>query len=442
MATVDEGMGTDEVTPETKEKKTSRSTRRQLLKLAGATLAGAAGGAALKAAPALAYDGQTVTIGSVHGDTIGFATGAYTTAAYGVAIYGGGTTNGIGTEGLAYNGFYAYGAYGRTVGTFGTGVKGRQTGFGPGVWGSSAAGTGVYGNGVTGVWGNGASIGVYAYTASTNAKALYAYTSATGSTAIWAHAYGGLFSSAIVATNNFNGIRANGGIEGIFGYSKAGYGVVGASLTGIDVKLNGSGRLGSVANITGGVYGAPTFTPSTFLFETVRDSYGGMWISRNQGSGQSAWKKVNAVRADSDDGTGTAFKPFRLLDTRSGKYNGVITLADKGPFPKGASLTFTVAGTGSGKQHIPADAAAVFGNLTVTGFTGSGWLTIAPAGAGTNPASDPSSVNFGPGVAPAIANSFFVGLGTGVNAGKITVYVQVASGANVNFIVDITGYSH
>jgi len=99
--------------------------------------------------------------------------------------------------------------------------------------------------------------------------------------------------------------------------------------------------------------------------------------------------------------------------------------------------TFTITGTGTGDQAIPPDAIAVFGNLTVTNFTGSGWLIVAPAGAGTNPTADPSSVNFGPGMQPAIANSFFCGLSS---SGQISVYIEIGSGSNVNFIIDITGY--
>jgi len=49
-------------------------------------------------------------------------------------------------------------------------------------------------------------------------------------------------------------------------------------------------------------------------------------------------------------------------------------------------------------------------------------------------------VNFAAGMAPAIANGFFCGLGTGGNAGKVTVYVNVSSGSSINYILDITGY--
>jgi hypothetical protein len=437
LATVDESMGTDEVAPETKEKKTSRSTRRQLLKLAGATLAGAAGGAALKAAPALAYDGQIVRIGTVYGETLGYGTGAYTTHTYTSALMGFGVTGGIGVYGSTGYGFFAYGVYGRASGVFGTGIKGHQTGFGPGVTGTSAGGTGVYGNAPTGVIGVGTYSGVAAYTGATNSRALYAYTSATNSVGVRARSLGS-GGVGVTAVGYDFGVAGNGGFAGVYGFSSTAFGVFGVSKTGVDVKLSGTGRLSSVANITGGVFGAPTFTPGfgNFIpeFETVRDSYGGMWISRNQGSGQAGWKKVNAVRADSDDGTGTAFKPFRIVDTR-GSTGGFI-----GPHGTG-NHTFQIAGQGAGKQHIPADAVAIFGNLTVTSFTGTGWLTLVPAGV-AHVGSDPSSVNWGPGMQPAIANSFFIGLGTGANAGKLTVYVNVSTGSNINYILDITGYSH
>src|SRR2546421_11608660 len=59
-------------TANTKEK---RSTRRQLLKLAGATLAGAAGAAALKAIPASAAGGDVMNVGAIQAETLGVATG-------------------------------------------------------------------------------------------------------------------------------------------------------------------------------------------------------------------------------------------------------------------------------------------------------------------------------------------------------------------------------
>ncbi len=222
---------------------------------------------------------------------------------------------------------------------------------------------------------------------------------------------------------------------GVYGLTDFGAGVTGESVQGVSLYARGTGRLLHDGFVTAGTGIKPNYTPLAGQFEHLRDTDGVMWINNAAG----AWRRINSPRADSSDGAGTAFRPFRLLDTRSGKTNGVIVPANKGPFGT-SSLSITVAGTGTGTQSIPSDAIAVFGNLTVVGFTGTGWCTIAPKGAGTNPLSDPSSVNWGPGMQPGIANSFFCGLGTAASAGMITVYVELSSGSNVNFIVDITGY--
>jgi hypothetical protein len=216
---------------------------------------------------------------------------------------------------------------------------------------------------------------------------------------------------------------------GVYGLSDLGVGVAGGSVQGVSLYATGTGRLLHDPFVTGGTGLAPTYAPLSNQFEQVRDTDGVMWLNNSA----AAWRRINSPRADSDDGLGTAFKPLRLVDTRG------TTGGFKGPHGTG-SHDFGVAGQGTGKQHIPLDAVAVFGNLTITSFTGTGWAIIAPTGAGTNPAADPSSINWAPGMVPAIANSFFVGLGTGANAGKFTVFVHVATGSSVNYIVDITGY--
>ena len=214
---------------------------------------------------------------------------------------------------------------------------------------------------------------------------------------------------------------------GVYGLTDAGVGVTGEANTGVGLYARGTGRLLQDGFVTPGTGQAPSFVG--MQFEQVRDTDGVLWVCDAAG----AWRRVNTPRADSDDGAGTAYKPFRAVDTR-GSTGGY-----QGPHGTGTNHTFQIAGTGTGKQHIPTSAVAIFGNLTVTSFTGNGWLTITPAGV-AHAGSDPSTVNFAAGMAPAIANGFFCGLGTGGNAGKVTVYVNVSSGSSINYILDITGY--
>jgi hypothetical protein len=159
-----------------------------------------------------------------------------------------------------------------------------------------------------------------------------------------------------------------------------------------------------------------------------------MWVHGTTGIAPAVWRRVNTLRTDTADGLGNPFKPLRLVDTRNG--TGGVT----GPVAGGLTKVFSVAGAGTSASSIPADAIAVVGNLTAVGWNVSGWLTIFPAGVAYNPNTDPSSMNFSGG-AYAWANSFVVGLGTGVTwGGKVAVYVGTLGAGSTNFILDITGY--
>ena len=206
----------------------------------------------------------------------------------------------------------------------------------------------------------------------------------------------------------------------VYGLTDAGVGVVGESATGIGLYARRSGRILQEALQ---LAGTPNYTPN--LYEQVRDLNGILWI--HNGSG--VWRRVNTTRVDNIAGTGP-FTPARLVDTRNG--TGGVT----GPVNGGLTLTFQVAGVAG----VPADAVAVVGNITATGWNQSGWLTIHPTGVAYNPNADPSSMNFS-GTAYAWANSFTIGLGSGgVTAGKVDVYVGILGSGHTNFIIDITGY--
>jgi hypothetical protein len=201
---------------------------------------------------------------------------------------------------------------------------------------------------------------------------------------------------------------------GVHGLSDAGYGVIGES-NGIGLYAQTSGRIRQDGLLAGGGL-IPNYTPN--LFEQVRDADGILWIHNATGD----WRRVNSVRVDAADGSGAPFAPFRVKDTRSGAKPAA-----------GSTTVIPIAGAGSGASSIPADAVAVMGNLTATGYAGPGFLALSPAGVTVGT----SSVNFITGQG-AIANGFIVGLGTGVtNGGKIQVKV---AGHASHFLVDITAY--
>ena len=96
------------------------------------------------------------------------------------------------------------------------------------------------------------------------------------------------------------------------------------------------------------------------------------------------------------DGTGSTYvpvSPARLLDTRSGA--GQLT---------GTPLTFQVATLGG----VPADATAVTGNLTVTGQTSSGYVSLGPT-----PTVSPTSSTLNFPVGDTRANGVTVQIGAG-----------------------------
>jgi hypothetical protein len=409
-----------------------RSTRRQLIKLAGAAMMGAAGTAALRAIPAAAVQGSAMTVGTFQTQDQSNPTGISLTgsaapgrvfqvvtsgssATYQNAIVGWGQSGGDGIAGYggktAGSGVYGYNSSGSaaSMGVLGLTYNGGGsfTGAGTGVVATSAGGDGMH-----------------TTTHGASRRALYAYTTATNAIGIYSYAKTG---EAIRASSNASVGVAAYGTQAFFGlgFSKTGAAALGvaAGYGGPDAKLGGSGRFVQAANISGGV-GAPTYTPSRALsffsrgyFESVRAEDGALWISGPTGVGQASWRRVNAVRVDTADGTGAPFAPFRVFDTRGGAK------------PAKNSIThIPVAGQGSGASSIPADAIAIIGNLTATQYTGGGFLTISPNGisAGT------STVNFITGQT-AIANSFIVGL----NGGSVQVLV---AGHASHFLLDITGY--
>ena len=347
-----------------------KTDRRGLLRLAGAAIVGAAGATAASAVPALAATGDPVTVD--------------------------GTFTGSSTTSIS-----------STVST-------------TGVYGPNAAIQGTGYAGLTGIGDN---------------------------------------SSATTAEIGLIGVSKSGAGTGVQGNSNSGPGVAGSSgsgpaglfysSTGYDLQLGfpafggptGSGRLGMIGRTDVG-RNAPGFAPAFavhssigatyFEHEFVRGNDGSIWASRADSASATLsqrWKRVNAVRFDTADGTGGVFKPFRLVDTRNG------TGGQGGAKANGNTTTWTVAGQGTAASAIPSDAVAVFGNLTATGYSAGGYLAIFPAGFTFNPAVGPSNINFQVGQG-AIANSFMVGLGTG---GAVSVYTAAVSGS-CHIIIDILGY--
>jgi phospholipase C len=117
--------------------------------------------------------------------------------------------------------------------------------------------------------------------------------------------------------------------------------------------------------------------------------------------------------------------PCRIVDTRdpAGPYGGPALAGS------GARRDFSLAG----RCGVPADASAVAANLTVVVPSGSGFLSVFPAG---TQAPDTSTLNFGAGVVR--ANNAVLSL-LGSPAGGVSVLADIYPG-QTDFVLDVTGY--
>ena len=142
-----------------------------------------------------------------------------------------------------------------------------------------------------------------------------------------------------------------------------------------------------------------------------------------------AGKKTNLVfdvtgyfLPDDSGATFTPVTPVRVLDTRS-------AIGLSGTFASGTPRTLLIAGT----SGIPANATAITGNVTVTGQTGAGFLSVtktATAFPSTSTLNFPLKDNRG--------NGLFAPLDV---SGQLSiVYRSAIAGATTHVILDVTGY--
>ena len=118
------------------------------------------------------------------------------------------------------------------------------------------------------------------------------------------------------------------------------------------------------------------------------------------------------------------FRPSRVLDTRTDRYTSLLT----GRFAHAKPRTMAIAG----QFLVPTDAAAITGNLTVTGPTGGGYVS-----ATTTPTATPSTSTLNVPAGDTRANGLTVGLD---GAGELSLVYRSTSGALTHVILDVTGY--
>lgn len=157
---------------------------------------------------------------------------------------GGGAIRGVNSSGD--------GVQGETAGSGSSGVYGKNTGGGKGVFGASTSGSGVGGQSTSGPGVGGASStgsGVYGTTAGTSG--------ALGAAGVWGdtHDYFGVWGTS-VAGDGVHGQTAAGGASGVAGFnSSSGVGALGSSASGDGVFGSGLTGVHGTSQFGWGVYG-------------------------------------------------------------------------------------------------------------------------------------------------------------------------------------------
>jgi len=440
------------------------SSRRGLLRLAGAAAAGVVGATVIASRPAAATNGLTTNpanttrldyTGNEAGHTgFLFQAGAAfdgTVSSYPAALSGWSTTTNQTT------GVYGYSSTANSYGVVGK-SEGGQTGIG--VLGFSPNGkgvrgdgqTGVVGNGVVGVFGSGSDVGVSGLTTSGNLGV-------------------GVFGDA------GTGIRGHGTGIGVHGISEDG---VAMKAEGVGVGLEASATDGNAINATashGDGLNALSISPGegsaavrgtggAYAFATGRSDKACLYLQPNKNfMGELEPKTVPSTRTDEHlvgemesvdgdlwfcvvagtpgtwrkiTGPGVAggfhpLTPGRVYDSRQAN-------PANGPISAGQNRTISVAdrrdallSTGAVVEanFVPAGATAVAANVTITQTAGSGYLVFNPGG---NTTVGASTINWKADNQD-IANGVILTLDA---SRQLTIVA--GGGGSTDFIVDITGY--
>ena len=183
------------------------------------------------------------------------------------------------------------------------------------------------------------------------------------------------------------------------------FGVVGDTCTGVTLAPGLSCTVDVVAHPRAdGQHGGTLYIPSNMAGMPIDVRFLATGTGANQGP---------------NEGTFYPRRPYRILDTREG------TGAAKAPVGSGSTINLQVTAPGV----IPAGVSAVVLNVTVTGPTTAGHITVFPTGV---PMPTASSLNFVPGWTG--ANSVTVPLGAG---GQVSLY---NSAGKTHLIADLVGF--
>jgi hypothetical protein len=193
------------------------------------------------------------------------------------------------------------------------------------------------------------------------------------------------------------------------------------ALSGVaKVRLANSGDVDGAGLLVNGT----TFSASSRVAWTLAVGAGSRKVHVQWRDKAGNWSAVttDTITVAPPDTTYVAVSPVRLLDTRIDLPHDMTRLV------AGKPVTFQVAGRGG----VPADAIAVTGNLTVTGQTAAGYVTLGPIVGPTPPT---STLNFP--TKDNRANGLIVPLD---RSGQLEAVYKAASGATTHLVLDVTGY--
>lgn len=378
------------------------ATRRGMLKLAGATAAGAIAGATLtgRAAADTGYTtGGPISVGDVVRQQLNGS--RPTEAGFLFAT--------VSTPSLASNvaSFPSALAGWSLDGVTETGVHGIS---------ESANGKGVVGEGTIGVYGASNTTGVAGVSTTPTSTGVSGSAGRYGVTGEAAAADGVGVRGAALGAEGI-GVYGNGGHLGVRGYTEATNGIGGSF----------AGRAGAL-QVSTWLIGAPPDRGLAFEPGVIEaDAQGDLWFCYKGGT-PGDWRKITGR---STAGAFHVVSPSRVYDSRAaapspgaiaGGQNRTISVADKRDPGTGA---VTLA------DLVPAGATAIAANVTIVSTDGAGFLVCNPGGITTV---DASTINWSaPG--QVLANGVILALD---DQRRLTIVA--GGGGTTHVLVDVTGY--
>ena len=121
--------------------------------------------------------------------------------------------------------------------------------------------------------------------------------------------------------------------------------------------------------------------------------------------------------------------PIRILDSRS---SSLAPRGFSGALAVNTPRTFQVTGVTINGETVPTGAVAITGNLTVTGQTAAGYVSLTPT-----PTANPTSSTLNFPVGDNRANNVTIALAPN---GSLAVIYKAASGTHTHVLLDVTGY--